>query len=243
VIGSREDGLNVDLSEWLAIFGLAQPLGRELLQLTLTSLTYYFIELSYMFEKFGRKSKKNRPANVWRETAQTLGLSLLIAFGFRTTVAQSFYLPPSGSMEPTLQNYDRLTIDKLSYRFRSPQRSDIIVFTPPTSAAIACGLSTEKQQDAFIKRIIAVPGDRVEIKAGITYLNNRQLNEPYIKQKPEYTLPLTTVPRDSYLALGDNRNNSCDGHVWGFVPRDNIIGKATLRIWPLDHFGGLDTPH
>jgi signal peptidase I len=155
-------------------------------------------------------------------------------------VAQAYYLPPSGSMEPTLQNYDRVIVDKLSYRFQTPQRFDIVVFEPNEAVIKGCGLSAEKQKSSFIKRVIGLPGDRVEIKEGVTYINDMPLSEPYLVKAPEYDLPLTTVPANSYFALGDNRNNSCDGHIWGFVPKENIIGKATLRYWPLAHFGNID---
>ncbi|MFM7603381.1 MAG: signal peptidase I [Pseudanabaena sp.] len=185
-------------------------------------------------------TKKNKHLLFLQETAQTIGLSVALALGFRVAVAQAYYLPPSGSMEPTLQNYDRIIVDKLSYRFQDPQRFDIVVFETNEAVIKACGLSAEKQKSSLIKRVIGLPGDRVEIKEGVTYINGRALSEPYLVKAPKYDLPLTIVPANSYFALGDNRNNSCDGHIWGFVPKENIIGKATLRYWPLDHFGNID---
>ncbi|TYQ26346.1 signal peptidase I [Pseudanabaena sp. UWO311] len=184
--------------------------------------------------------KKSKRSSFWQETAQTVGLTIALAFGVRVAVAQAYYLPPSGSMEPTLQNYDRVIVDKLSYRFQTPQRFDIVVFEPNEAVIKGCGLSAEKQKSSLIKRVIGLPGDRVEIKEGVTYINGKALSEPYLVKAPEYDLPLTIVPANSYFALGDNRNNSCDGHIWGFVPKENIIGKATLRYWPLDHFGNID---
>jgi signal peptidase I len=185
-------------------------------------------------------SKKSKKSSFWKETAQTVGLSLALALGFRVAVAQAYYLPPSGSMEPTLQNYDRVIVDKLSYRFQTPQRFDIVVFEINEAVIKGCSLSAEKQKSSLIKRVIGLPGDRVEIKEGVTYVNGQPLSEPYLVKAPEYDLPLRVVPADSYFALGDNRNNSCDSHIWGFVPKENIIGKATLRYWPLDHFGTID---
>jgi signal peptidase I len=184
--------------------------------------------------------KKSQRSSFWKETAQTVGLSVALALGFRVAVAQAYYLPPSGSMEPTLQNYDRVIVDKLSYRFQTPQRFDIVVFEPNEAVIKGCGLSAEKQKSSLIKRVIGLPGDRVEVKEGVTYINGQPLSEPYLVKAPKYDLPLTTVPTNSYFALGDNRNNSCDGHIWGFVPKENIIGKATLRFWPLAHFGNID---
>jgi signal peptidase I len=188
-----------------------------------------------------QKSKKPNSANFWKETVQTLGLTVALAFGFRGAVAQAYYLPPSGSMEPTLQNYDRVMVDKLSYRFQAPKRYDIIVFEPNEAVVKGCGLTAvEKKKSSLIKRVIGLPGDRVEIKEGTTYINGQPLSEPYLVKTPEYELPLITVPANSYFALGDNRNNSCDGHIWGFVPQQNIVGKATLRFWPPEHFGRID---
>jgi signal peptidase I len=185
-------------------------------------------------------SKKSKASSFWKETAQTLGLTIALALGFRVTIAQAYYLPPSGSMEPTLQNYDRVMVDKLSYRFQTPKRYDIIVFEPTEAVILGCGLSAEKQKSSLIKRVIALPGDRVEVSAGVTYINGKPLPEPYLVKTPEYDLPPTVVPAKSYFALGDNRNNSCDGHIWGFVPEQNIIGKAAFRYWPIEHFGNID---
>jgi signal peptidase I len=177
----------------------------------------------------------------------------------RTYVAEARYIP-SGAMLPTLQINDRLIIDKLNYRFQEPQRGDIVVFMAPEKAA-ACfssfstsdpndswsNLPTDttkpsnpKLRDAFIKRIIGLPGDKVEIKGGQVYINNQTLQEKYIESPPNYQFGPVTVPAKSYLVLGDNRNNSCDSHFWGPVPRENIIGKATKRFWPFERMGRVE---
>ncbi|MCU0544974.1 MAG: signal peptidase I [Oscillatoriaceae cyanobacterium Prado104] len=169
------------------------------------------------------------------ELCKTIGLSLFFAFGIRTAVAQSFYIA-SGSMQPTLEIDDRLIVDKLSYHFQDPQRGDIVVFTAPESAVTACGLPPNSR-DPFIKRAIGLPGDRVEVKSGKIYVNGEQLQESYPARSPLYNWGPATVPPNSYLMLGDNRNQSCDGHFWGFVTRDRIIGKAIVRSWPLDRLG------
>ncbi len=171
--------------------------------------------------------------NFWLEGVKTIGLSLVLAFGVRTFVAEARYIP-SGSMEPTLQVNDRLIIDKVSYDFESPQRGDIVVFNPTDV------LERENFHDAFIKRVIGLPGEKVEVKDGCVYINDRALQENYIAAKPDYHWGPAVVPPNSYLVLGDNRNNSYDGHVWGFVPRDRIIGKAILRFYPFDRIGFLN---
>ncbi|MBD0362735.1 MAG: signal peptidase I, partial [Coleofasciculus sp. C3-bin4] len=145
-------------------------------------------------------------------------------------------------MLPTLQINDRLIIDKLSYEFRNPERGDIVVFMAPREA----GRCTEPMRqdpvaprDAFIKRVIGLPGDKVEVKGRQVYINGQPLREKYIEEAPAYEFGPVTVDKNSYLVLGDNRNNSCDSHYWGFVSRDKIIGRAVVRFWPLNRVGEL----
>jgi signal peptidase I len=172
--------------------------------------------------------------NPWTEALKTIALSAVLAFGIRSFVAEARYIP-SGSMLPTLQINDRLIIDKISYNFQNPARGDIIVFSPTDA------LKQQNFKDAFIKRLIGLPGDKVEVKEGKVYVNNQPLNqENYIEEKPNYTFGPVTVPPNQYLVLGDNRNNSYDSHYWGFVPRDRIIGRAVVRFWPPNRVGEID---
>lgn len=170
--------------------------------------------------------------NPWLEGLKTIGLSAILAFGIRTFVAEARYIP-SGSMLPTLQINDRLIVDKLSYKFQDPQRGDIVVFSPTE-------VLSKQYKDAFIKRIIGLPGDRVEVKNGRVYVNNQPLQEEYIAEPPQYNWGPEIVPQGQYLVLGDNRNNSYDSHFWGFVPRGNIIGRAIVRFWPPDRVGEIN---
>ncbi|MGB5974236.1 MAG: signal peptidase I [Nodosilinea sp.] len=167
---------------------------------------------------------------VLRETVETLTLSVLLAFGLRTFVAEARYIP-SESMLPTLEINDRLIIDKVSYDFGDPQRGDIVVFRPPAALG---------QEEAFITRLVALPGDVVEVKDGQLYINNEPQQEPYIAAKPDYQYGPVTVPAESYLVLGDNRNKSFDSHYWGFLPQDHLIGRAVFRFWPPGRLGDLD---
>ncbi len=179
--------------------------------------------------------------NVWIEILKTLGLSAILAFGIRTFVAEARFIP-SKSMVPTLQVDDRLIVDKVSYHFKDPQRGDIIVFMPPDEASVVCTgpqASQQHSKDAYIKRIIGLPGDTVEVKQGQVFINGKPLKEGYVAEVPDYQYGPRTVPQGSYLVLGDNRNNSCDSHYWGFVPRDNIIGRAIVRFWPLNRVGEI----
>lgn len=174
--------------------------------------------------------------NPWIEALQTVGLSIVLALGIRQFVAEARFIP-SGSMKPTLQVDDRLIIEKISYRFNPPQRGDIIVFRAPQKALDAVH-STHK--DAYIKRVIGLPGETVEVKEGSVFINGTALEEDYIQAPPNYLWGPEIVPNDQYLVLGDNRNESSDGHIWGFLPQESIIGRAAVRFWPIQRIGGLE---
>lgn len=181
--------------------------------------------------------KPENKTNPIVEGVQTLGLSIVLALGIRTFVAEARYIP-SGSMEPTLEINDRLVVEKISYHLNPPQRGDIIVFWPPESV-----LQDNNRRDAFIKRVIGLPGETVEVANGTVFVDGVPLEEDYIKAPPDYVWGPKTVPDESYLVLGDNRNSSYDSHAWepeSFVPKENIIGKAVVRFWPPSRVGGLD---
>lgn len=172
------------------------------------------------------------PANrerVW-EWVKSIGLALLLAIGIRTAVVEAFVIP-SGSMEPTLQVGDRVLGNKFWFWFAEPQRRDIVIFSPPARAELAAG--------ALIKRVVAVAGDVVEVRAGQVFVNGTAVTEPYIKERPQYNLPPTRVPQGMIFVLGDNRNASYDSHVWGVVPRSHLKAKAFARYWPLNRIGLL----
>ncbi|MEL7038060.1 MAG: signal peptidase I [Cyanobacteria bacterium J06592_8] len=179
-----------------------------------------------------QNSPQDHSENAWVEGFKTIGLSIVLALGIRTFVAEARYIP-SGSMLPTLEINDRLIIDKLGYKFKDPVRGDVVVFSPTEQ------LKTQ-YKDAFIKRIIGLPGETVKVRDGLVYINGDPLDENYIAEEPQYNWGPEVVPENSYLVLGDNRNNSYDSHYWGFVPRDHIIGRAIVRFWPPNRVGGLD---
>jgi len=184
-----------------------------------------------------KQRQQQQVEHPWIEGLKTIVLSGVLAFGIRTFVAEARYIP-SGSMLPTLQIDDRLIIDKISYNFHNPVRGDIVVFSPTDT------LKKQNFKDAFIKRLIGLPGDKVEVKGERVYVNDQPIQEIYLDEKPNYNFGPVTVPPNQYLVLGDNRNNSYDSHYWGFVPRDRIIGKAVVRFWPLNRLGELQPiPH
>ena len=178
---------------------------------------------------------KNKPASPWVEAAQTVGLSIVLALGVRTFVAEARYIP-SGSMLPTLEINDRLIVEKISYLFHPPERGDIVVFHPPAAAG------EQFAHDAFIKRVIGLSGETVEVKSGRVYIDGKPLAEGCIESPPAYDWGPKTVPPGSYLVFGDNRNNSDDGHVWVFLPGNRIIGRAMVRFWPLNRLAYIADP-
>jgi len=132
-------------------------------------------------------------------------------------------------MEPGLQDGQQLLINKVVYYFHEPERGDVIILHPPPPYS--------PKAIPFIKRIIALPGDTVEVKNRTVYLNGSKLDEPYIKEPPAYSFQQKKIPENEYFVLGDNRNNASDSHNGWTVPRQNIIGKAWLSIWPLGEWG------
>ena len=181
-------------------------------------------------------NQKNQSANIWVESLQTIGLSVVLALGIRQFVAEARYIP-TGSMEPTLQVNDRLVVEKISYHLGPPQRGDIIVFWPPAELTPA-----GQRPNAFIKRIVGLPGDTVEVMDGQVFINDEPLDEDYIKAPPNYSWGPKEVPTESYVVFGDNRNNSVDSHAWSepFLPEEQIIGRAVVRFWPPGRVGLLN---
>lgn len=137
------------------------------------------------------------------------------------------------SMEPNFHDKEYLLTDKISYRFHPPQRGDIIVFRAPKNRELD-----------YIKRVIGLPGERIRIANGSVFINDQKLKEDYLKGNATSSsgsfLQAGTdflIPEDEYFVLGDNRSHSSDSRDWGTVAKEDIIGKAWLRYWPLQDFG------
>ena len=160
-----------------------------------------------------------------RDILGTFILAVVIFFLLQATVQSFIVIGPS--MEPEFEGGQRLLISKVAYALNEPERGDVIIFRTPHNPKV----------DYIIKRIVALPGDTVEVKMGAVYVNGSKLDEPYIKDPPSYTLPQKKIPENKYFVLGDNRNNSNDSHNGWTVPRQNMKGKAWISLWPPDKWG------
>lgn len=153
---------------------------------------------------------------------------VLVFMIIRPFVVQAFYIP-SGSMRPTLVENDKILVSKFAYRFHPLRRSDVIVFKAPPEAAL--------DEKDFIKRLIALPGDVIEVRDGMVFINGKPQEEPYIAEPPVYDMPPVTVEPGKVFVMGDNRNDSNDSHAWGPLDADRIRGKALVIFWPLSRIG------
>jgi signal peptidase I len=190
-----------------------------------------------------------------RELIGTVVIALLVFVAVRAAFQN--YRVEGSSMEPVLHNGQYMIVNKaiytriglktisrfmpfidagdgsLHYLFRPPRRGDVVVFRLPGNP----------ERAPLIKRIIGEPGDTVGIRNGVVYIDGSPLDEPYITSKPTYHYGPTEVPPKQYFVLGDNRNNSYDSHVWGFLPEENIIGQAWLSYWPRSDWGLILNKH
>jgi signal peptidase I len=160
---------------------------------------------------------------------------LLVALLLRWVVIEPRWIP-SGSMLPTLQLRDRILVEKVRARLGdTPPAGAIVVFRPPP-VLLAAGYDPDA---ALIKRVVAEPGDRVEVRDGILWRNGTPLAQDWRREPMTYALPAFTIPANHLMVLGDNRNASLDSHVWGPLPLDRVVGTAVWRYWPLSRFGPI----
>lgn len=161
---------------------------------------------------------------IFREVAITVLIAVAVFALLRLTV-QSYTVVMS-SMEPNFQEGDCIMVNKVVYRSSGPERGEVIVFSPPFDSP-----------HPFIKRVIGLPGEVVEIRDLTVFIDGIPLEEEYVMAPPNYTMLATGVPENEYFVLGDNRNNSNDSHSGWTVPRDTIIGKAWFVYWPPSGLG------
>jgi signal peptidase I len=178
----------------------------------------------------------------WRVTIDwlvTIVGAIAIVLAIKAWVVNPYRIP-SSSMEPTLhcarpgseceaRFSDRVLACRFCYRFWAPKRGDIVVFHTPPLASVRCGAG-----GTFVKRLIGLPGDTWEERAGYVYIDGKRLTEPYIKpaRRDARTVPAEKIRPGQFFMMGDNRVSSCDSRAWGTVPRANLIGKVFATYWP-----------
>ncbi len=190
-----------------------------------------------------------------REVPVLVLIALVVAILIKTFLVQAFFIP-SSSMEQTLVPGDRVLVNKLAYRVGDIHEGDVIVFKNPDEGAIphrgviggfihwfgeGLGFSQPPNED-LIKRVIGLPGDTVQIKNHTVFVNDEPLSEPYLTAAAKASMnpygPVT-VPTGELFVLGDNRGDSADSRIIGFIPEKNVVGRAFVIIWPPGNWGGL----
>ena len=211
-----------------------------------------------------------KPWSMLREIAGILVASILVSLFIKTFVVQAFFVP-SGSMEPTLHGCtgclnDRLLVNKQTSLMGGVHRGDVVVFRDPGGwlpqssasaspsraheALVFIGLAPTSNENNLVKRVIGVGGDTVEGRGGKVYVNGSELNEPYVfpGDTPSPTDFRVTVPADSLWVMGDHRSDSSDSRSHradpgkGFIPVEDVVGRAFVIVWPLNRTGGLERP-
>ncbi len=185
-------------------------------------------------------SISSAPDSAWAsifDSLKTIGFVLIVAFFIRQFLIQPFVVDGM-SMEPNFLNTEYILVDKVSYRFTPPSRGDVIVFHPPG------------QQDNFIKRIIGLPGEHVQVVGHTIFINNQELIEPYLRtaeqegSTSDITRPFDRIlEMDEYFVLGDNRDHSRDSREIGPITKDRVIGRARLILFPLNKMAVITPPN
>jgi len=193
---------------------------------------------------FSSREAMKRAVDAVTDFSSTFVPALALFFFVRSCIVEPFYIP-SMSMYPTLRVNDQVAVEKFSRFLAPPRRGDLVVFTPPEAYLQVRNAAFPEQTpqtraNALVKRVVAIENDRVEVRNGIFTLNGTPMYEPYVSELARYTLPPLIVPQGKLFVLGDNRNDSSDSHVWGFLPTANVVGKAFYIVWPIGRQGFVD---
>jgi signal peptidase I len=175
-----------------------------------------------------KNSAKKSSSHFTRELIETVALTVLIFLAIHFTVQN--FLIDGPSMQPGLHTGEYVLVNKVAYTFHAPQRGDVIVFELPQDTS-----------ENLIKRVIGLPGDKLVLTSNTVTVDGVTLNEPYISAPNGTPQETVTVPPNDYFVMGDNRPVSDDSRDWGFVPKDDIIGKAVMVYWPLGNWQSINT--
>lgn len=213
---------------------------------------------SAMVERLRDKSREEEQRtkahrSFWRELPVLVLIALVVAVLIKTFLFQAFFIE-SGSMTETLIEGDRVMVNKLSYRFGDPDPGDVIVFDPPPSEGevrdenlaqsvlrnIAESVGLSQPSSEFIKRVIAVEGQTIEIRDNVVLIDGEPLDEPYVRAGSVMAdFALLTVPNNELFVMGDNRNQSRDSRFFGTIPEGDVVGRAFVTVWPPSRWTGL----
>ncbi len=184
-----------------------------------------------------RRNEIRKPRfRVAGEVLESLIIAVVLVFlVVRPFLGQTYYIP-SSSMSPTLVRDDRILVNKLAYRLGMPARNEVVVFRAPKRAS---GAENDLDETDFVKRIVGLPGDTVEIHGGVAYVNDQPEQADFHKEEVRYDMPPRTVPEGMLFVMGDNRNHSNDSHEWGPLPMDRVIGRAMCVFWPPGRAGRI----
>lgn len=203
----------------------------------LTSLTDDYLQAEDQSEDQSAEEPEDEGPSGWeitkaviREIIETVVLTLIIFFLIQSVIRN--FRVDGHSMDPNLHHGEYLIVDKISYRlpfdWRPIQRGDVVVFEAPTQPG-----------KDFVKRIIGLPGETIEIKQGQVFINGQPLVEPYGARKDRFSMELRTIPEGDYFVMGDNRGNSNDSRNWGTLSFDKVVGRAWVSYWPPTSWGAI----
>ena len=186
-----------------------------------------------------------------RELPILILIALVVAVLIKTFFVQAFYIP-SGSMIPALEINDRVLVNKLSPRFGAPNRGDVIVFDSPSGSSdrgsfpgnifrsVGESIGVVSRDADLIKRVIGLPGEVVEIRDNVVFVDGVELDEPYLAEGARMAdMAAVTVPAAELFVMGDNRSFSSDSRAFGTIPEEEVVGRAFAKVWPPARWGGL----
>ena len=202
--------------------------------LTIFGVWGFILWIRYTINRYKDDQAKTDAIENWWSTIRAFDVILIVGLVLRLFIIQPFIVE-GPSMENNFHDREAILVDKISYHLRPPLRGEVVIFKAP-----------KNPQDDYIKRMIGLPGDTVKIEQGKVYVNGELINESFLSPSGQTPNDSATIEKviepNEYFVLGDNRPHSSDSREWGTVPKQNLIGRAVLAIYPFDMFGLIKTP-